>query len=328
MKAVSLRALLFGLVCLLTWGFAFAKDAKEMLQSIFPNQSITELQKLTSGLSGVEIYSFDLNQKPYILRHTPNIAPDKNISLYKVIQSAAKLNTTPPIKYSDPHKGILVQERISNETPAFLGLSKDFQMTEILKLLRQMQGIQTHGPKVDNIRYITSLESQLRNKWGCLPSNIEKAISEVGEVPASPDQLTFTHNDFHFNNLLWDGRRLWVIDFDDAGPGDSMFDFAWIIDYLQPTEKQRNEWLAQFLQRDITREDKARLRMHRKIHLVRDALFLAQSATRPQECRLPKSLEGAFDLLSRKNFKGQLDLSDNNTKLSAVNRLIEEALKL
>lgn len=89
-----------------------------------------------------------------------------------------------------------------------------------------------------------------------------------------------------------------------------------------------NEWLAQFLQRDITRDDKARLRMHRKIHFVRDALFLAQSTTSPQKCELPKSLEGAFDLLSRKNFKGQLDLSENNTKLSAINRIIEEALKL
>ena len=163
MVAVSVRALVLGLVCLLTWGHALAKDAKEVLQTIFPNQSITELQKLTSGLSDAEIYSFD---------------------------------------------------------------------------------------------------------------------------------------------------------------------FAWIIDYLQPTEKQRDEWIAQFLQRDITRQDKARLRMHRKIHLVRDALFLAQSATCPHKCSFPKSLEGAFDLLSRKNFKGQLDLSDNNTKLSAVNRLIEEALKL
>lgn len=299
-----------------------------MLQTIFPNQSITEIQKLTSGLSGVEIYSFDLNQKPFILRLTPNIAPDKNMAFYKVIQSAADVGVTPPIKYLDPHKGVLVQERINNKIAAFLDLPKDSQMIEILKLLRQMQGIQTHGPKVNNIRYIKSLESQLRNKWGCLPPTMEKAISELRKIPPNPDQLTFTHNDFHFNNLLWDTHRLWLIDFDDAGPGDPMFDFAWIIDYLQPSEKQRDLWLAQFLQRDITPKDRSRLRMHRKTHLVRDALFLAQSTRSPEEYELPKPLEGAFDLLSRKNFKGQLDLSNNNTKLSAINRLIEEALKL
>lgn len=213
---VRLRALLFGSVCLLTWDCTLAKDTEEMLQTHFPNQSITEFQKLTSGLSGVEIYSFDLNQKPFILRLTPSIAPDKNMALYKIIQSAAKIGAAPPIKYIDPHKGVLVQERINNKMATFLDLPKDIQMTEILKLLRQMQGIQTQGSTVNNIAYIKSLETQLRNKWGCLPPNMEKAISGVGEIPTTTDQLTYTHNDFHFNNLLWDGRRLWLIDFDDA----------------------------------------------------------------------------------------------------------------
>ena len=92
MITVRPRALLCGLVCLLIWGYVHAKDAEEMLQTIFPNQSITEIQKLTSGLSGVEIYSFDLNQKPFILRLTPNIAPDKNMAATFKLQVRHGLN--------------------------------------------------------------------------------------------------------------------------------------------------------------------------------------------------------------------------------------------
>ncbi len=250
------------------------------------------------------------------------------MALYKVTQSAAEVGVTPPIIYANADKGILVQQRINSQTAYFLDLPKDIQMEEILKLLQQMRDIQANRPVVNNIPYIKSLESELRCKWGCIPSHMEIAISELKEIPIAPDQLAYTHNDFHFNNLLWDGNRLWLIDFDDAGPGDPMFDFAWMIDYLQPNDEQREAWLRKFLGRDITDHDKTRLRMYRKTHLVRDALFLAQSTPTPEDCKLPKPLGGAFDELSRQNFQGPLDLSEDNSMLSAVSRLIEEALRL
>ncbi len=44
-----------------------------------------------------------------------------------------------------------------------------------------------------------------------------------------PEQRSLIHNDFQFENLLWDGRRITgVIDWANALYGDSLYDVAWL----------------------------------------------------------------------------------------------------
>ncbi len=58
-----------------------ASTVDETLHEIFPDQKITEIQELTSGLSGVEVYAFDLDLEPFILRNLCKSPPSGLISV-------------------------------------------------------------------------------------------------------------------------------------------------------------------------------------------------------------------------------------------------------
>jgi hypothetical protein len=49
-------------------------------------------------------------------------------------------------------------------------------------------------------------------------------------APAAP---TLIHRDFYYANVLWDGSRVWLLDFDELGVGDPAFDVGHFLAHLE-----------------------------------------------------------------------------------------------
>jgi Ser/Thr protein kinase RdoA (MazF antagonist) len=60
---------------------------------------------------------------------------------------------------------------------------------------------------------------------------IEKAAARmrtlVSRVPNQRQSFGLIHADFHGDNLIFDGERIWIVDLDDIGWGHFLFDVAW-----------------------------------------------------------------------------------------------------
>ena len=54
----------------------------------------------------------------------------------------------------------------------------------------------------------------------------EAAGSALDALEAQPVRLTACHNDLHHLNVVDDGRRLWLVDWEYGGAGDPLFDLA------------------------------------------------------------------------------------------------------
>ncbi len=68
------------------------------------------------------------------------------------------------------------------------------------------------------------------------------AIAETLEGAIGPVELVFGHNDLLAGNLLDDGKRLWLVDWDYAGWGSALFDLGGLASNNTLTPDQE-EWL-------------------------------------------------------------------------------------
>ena len=328
-----LKKIIFS-ICLFYGSFSFAEkplEPIEILQNIFPNQEISNVNPLPEGMT-VPIYSFELDGESFILRLTPHHSMEQNKINFETLQSASDLGVTPFLKYKDPRKGILIMERINNQMEQFLSLPFDVQREKLQDLLVKMKKVNTNQIPLNKRERIFEKKRSFQKTWGCIPSLINQAIDESITLSPEKKKSDFMHNDLHFNNLLYDGKKLWAIDFDDSGQGDSLYDLASIVNFLQPPQEKVSSWLEKSLAHKPTDEEITYFKQLRKLHLVRVGMDLLQIPKRKgiidANCELPWDDSVSFNDLVMDYFMGNLDLSDPKTRLMFGSKFLNESLKL
>jgi Ser/Thr protein kinase RdoA (MazF antagonist) len=92
-----------------------------------------------------------------------------------------------------------------------------------------------------------------------------------------------SHNDPNPRNILFDGTRLWLVDWETAGRNDPFIDVAILVDSLAPTPALRDALLQAWLGRTPDRAALARLTLARQLtRLYYAALMLSLAAMAPR----------------------------------------------
>jgi Ser/Thr protein kinase RdoA (MazF antagonist) len=78
-----------------------------------------------------------------------------------------------------------------------------------------------------NLHYMTGLQPQLAADLAAIR---QQAARLAGTIPAGP--LVFSHGDFAHGNVLVDGDRVGIIDFDKAGAAEAAYDVAYFLTHM------------------------------------------------------------------------------------------------
>ena len=101
----------------------------------------------------------------------------------------------------------------------------------------------------------------------------------------APVPSGFTHNDVHGDNLIDDGERVWLVDWEYAGQGQPLADIASLANNALMTEETAEAALRQWLDRLVLKSDRAAFAAMRLATALRDLFWgYAQDtfAERPQ----------------------------------------------
>lgn len=98
-----------------------------------------------------------------------------------------------------------------------------------------------HDPYRDIERWLQIIDSRSVQRPVRLAEALDKTET-MRQRRAGRFEPVMCHNDPHPNNVLDDGDRLWLIDWEYAGVGDPFFDFAGVARHLTPA--QRDHFLA------------------------------------------------------------------------------------
>jgi len=208
------------------------RDVRAALASSPVTASLAQapLQVQVGGLSN-HAWTTAVGGEAYFVRLSPpdsqrlGVDRESECSLLHVV---ASVGLAPSVIRCDPGRRLLVTRRVAREPWRRAQAIEPRNIALLAGSLRRLHALPVaHGIcSVDFAAQARHLESQ--GSAGCsAPGPLSSIAAGLFErVQASAVAPTLCHNDLHHLNLVEDGQRLWLVDWEYGGVGDPIYDLA------------------------------------------------------------------------------------------------------
>lgn len=258
------------------------------LTAAFGTSELDGAVRLTGGLSGAGVFRVRVGGVAYLLRleGARDVFRDPH-RWYVCLRIAAEACLSPRVWFADPDSGVAVLDFVVEQP--FLG-DRSARLTELAQTVRVLHQTPGFPPLMDYLDGLLAVTAPLRP----LPA-LAAVFAQVDEILAAyrrlPADVVSSHNDLNPRNVLFDGRRQWLVDWESAFACDRYVDLAALANLWTGDEAEVAGMLAVYFNRAPTEAEAARLGLMRRLnHAFYGAMFLGGVlAERPDA--LPRDLE-------------------------------------
>lgn len=243
--------------------------ARAALSSAAGPAAVTRLEPIHGGASGALIYRADAGGRAYVLRMETPRDVLRNPDQYTCMTAAAGAGIAPPVRYLDETAGVVVMDFIQGRPlEAFPGGGAGLAQAAG-RLAADLQALAPFPARFrypDMLGYFFSrLHGGGRFASGLLDPHAE-ALARLREAyPWAASAPVASHNDPNRNNLIFDGTRLWLIDWETAYGADPFVDVAILAENLAPPGPLEDALLQGWLGREADAFERARLAVMRPL---------------------------------------------------------------
>jgi len=231
------------------------------LAAVYGGQAVESLGPILGGASGAIALRMRSRDRDHLLRVEVHKHPARNPHQYRCMRIAAEAGLAPPLHYVDEGNGVAVMDFIPalplaqypGGRPALFAalgaLAKDLQATPVFPELwdfRQIAG-----------RLLALAEG--RFEPGLLAPHREAFERLLETLEWDPSHHVSSHNDPNPRNVLFDGQRLWLIDWETAYRNDPFVDAAILTDTHGAAQEEADALLGSWLGRPAADDEKLRL---------------------------------------------------------------------
>ncbi|HWF77273.1 MAG TPA: phosphotransferase [Caulobacteraceae bacterium] len=212
------------------------------------------LVPLKGGVSGALICRVEAAEGRFLLRLEPSrIALQHRARNAHCMQAAADAGVAPAVRYSDPAAGVTVMDFIEARPLAEHPGGREGVVRELGALIARVRTcppFPTLGDGRDVVAWLLEgLAASGLFAPGLLDPHVE-ALARLRAVrPWAAASLVPSHNDPNPRNLISDGRRLWLVDWELAAQNEPLFDLAIVSTELAETPALQTVLLASSLGR-------------------------------------------------------------------------------
>ena len=261
--------------------------ARAALRAAFGKRD-TMVRPVTGGASGALTYRVEVGARFCLLRlESARRSPLRNPHQYTCMQIAAEAGIAPRLLHLDAEAGVAIMDFLSirprDEFPG--GPVALARATG--ELIARLQATPTFPEFVD---YFDALERLLRYVRGAnlfAPGLLDphsEGFSRVRKAIPKSNRQVSAHNDPNPRNMVFDGNRLWLIDWETAYRNDPLVDVAIVLDQMEATPEAEDALLAAWCGRAPDAALRARLVLMRAVtRLYYACLALAPIAAAPRE---------------------------------------------
>jgi len=236
----------------------------EALQATFTHVKVDAIHLLHGGGSSSLTYKIIVTQKAYVLRVMGLDQPinNRDTQISCLIRAAA-LNIAPQCYYANAEHGIIIMGHIHAQPI----IDRMRLLTELAGILHNLHQTKDFPPAHMQIfDYLPDLAAEL--KQYPLPDfliNYFAQITEIQKILTPHLTRAACHNDLNFQNILFDGTKLWLIDWEAAGKEDPFFDLATVCNQLCCNEAMENLFLINYFGQTITSFQQAKLYLMQQV---------------------------------------------------------------
>ena len=295
------------------------------LREAFGVEEFDDIAMLTKGQSGALVYRIIVRGSPYLLRIITRTQDPTLPQHFTCMKTAAEAGLAPHIFYTS------IEDRIS--ITDFVD-AVPFPMADALvrvpATLRTLHALPPFPRRVDHLNTSCMF---LLNKGAALDGFIQTlraanifSESEFGELlawharlaevyPRQEVDMVSSHNDlFKPDNVLFDGHRVWLVDWEAAFLNDRYADLAVFANLVVTNEAEERVYLQEYFGQTPDEYQRARYFLMQQVaHMFYGAAFLwLGSKSKPVDWNQPVP---AFTDFHRRIWAGEVNLADNDMKV-------------
>lgn len=265
--------------------------AREALTAVCGAAPIEAIVAIAGGMTTAAVYRVASAGRKYLLRIEGEPSPLRNPHQYAAMDIAAAAGIAPRVHYVDEAARVVVMDYVEQvPLKAFPGGLAALARA-LGDLFARVQATPAF-PRYSNDRHpeiasypdvVARLFAHVRRTGlfaeGALDRHAERLELVIKSYEAGKTGLVSSHNDPVPGNILFDGDRLWLIDWESACRNDPLVDIAIVLDGLMRTPELGEAFVEAWLGRAPDEAILARLEVIRALtRLYYAGVFLSVSA--------------------------------------------------
>lgn len=284
---------------------------------------------LSGGLSGARIFKIRVGGIAYLLRLEVERDGFRDPErAYACMRIAAAGLLAPRVRYADAADGVAIMDFI-DERPLSLEYrgTHDQLVVEIAQTVRALHGGPPFPPLVDYLDGLDALFAQFQARGLVAPAAMAELLGHYGRLRqryrTDPGDLVASHNDLNPRNILYDGARLWLVDWESAFLADRYVDLSCLANLFAPTQADEDLLLATYFGR-VDAAMRARLYVMRQVnHLFYGLVMAGGVSAAPASDLAGPSLAQIHEALAL----GDFDLASDEGRMTYVKARLSAAIE-
>jgi thiamine kinase-like enzyme len=223
---------------------ALTRAFKTALDAPLPER----FQLLPGGYSSPGIYKVDVNDKPYVIRLShPGWKPQEEQRAMSCIKISAERKLSPKVYYASSEDGIVIMDYIDPKLLSWEELTDPNHLTMLALTVKKIH----EGPKFPESISIFDVRRSFERMLGNdKPNWLDELSAELAKIEGilKEDKVDVRpcHHDLKLDNFLFDGKQFWVVDWEAACQGNSLFDLETIIIFMALNDTQEGFFLKSY----------------------------------------------------------------------------------
>jgi aminoglycoside phosphotransferase (APT) family kinase protein len=266
------------------------------LFAAFGTTTLDAVTPVSGGLSGAGVHRIEIGGGVYLLR-LDGPKGDAGDGLrdparsHACMKIAAEAGLAPRVLHADAEAGVTITDFVVAQPPA---VSRAELIAQLGRMVRALHDTPAFPPLVDYLDGLDSLAAQALGSG--LPTPTMTAKARAVQVALSTayrrlePQLVSSHNDLNPGNIVHDGQRPWLVDWDAAFLADRYVDLAAVANVYAREPADEALLLEAYFGEPPTPDQQARLYLARQIsHLFHAMIFIGMAAGERPGTRLNDS---------------------------------------
>jgi len=223
-----------------------------------------DLQPIKGGVSGALIFRFTIDEHAHVLRLEPErVALHDRQRGFACMTAAAAAGAAPPVHYADAATGVAIMDFIPGR-PLSEHPGGPIGMVRALGALIARVQATPLFPTLGDFRDIVAyLLAKLSQSGFIAPGQFELLSEGLARIrtalPWDTSSLVSSHNDPNPRNILFDGERVWLVDWEMGFRNDPLVDVAILTIELAETPELEDALLEAVFNANPNRALRARL---------------------------------------------------------------------
>ncbi|MDB4946412.1 MAG: hypothetical protein JWP97_5946 [Labilithrix sp.] len=295
------------------------------------------LEKVAAGLSGALVFRAEVEGRPWLLRletSLPSAFTDP-VRHHACLQSAAAAGVAPAVRFADATTRVAIVDYIAPRPLTGFPGGAAAIAAAIGALIARLQATPVFGQLTDYLDGVDAIIGNLMSLGVVTEAAMAPYLAAHREVRDAyprpgPAELVSSHNDLNPSNVLYDGTRLWLVDWEAAFANDPHVDPATVAHWFG-VEGEGKATLLHTVFGDVDNRVRARHDLMRQVVRTFTAcMMLTVTGMRRAPGQAPLTALTGPDLATVRDAmrRGTLQMSDEAGRVAlaqaTLNAMLEE----